>query len=406
MTLHSLFRPRKASSVLTVLSALTLAISLCASSALAAWQPVEKIAFVGDSITRHGPAPERLGWTGDWGMAATARDRDYVHRLVALIGGRQKAAGAPQFEVFAEGGGRLAGLLASAGKLSALHADVIVVQMGENDNTVTEADFFIPYKKVVEILRAANPRARILCLGVWNPGSGSPAKDDFIKKVCAEEHVAFVNLSAVVFDPANQAGHVVAGLNKGVGWHPSDAGMDGYARAILAALDAGAAAIPSANSMPRAAAGSGASRVILNETFSSDTALAGVIPSGVGRIESGALRLSRTDPHAAASLLRVSLPLALVPGHTLKVSGRVKAAGLTTPPNWYNGVKLMLDIVNAEGVHDYPQAHVEPASDFGWREVSFTRLIPENVVSINLVAGLELVTGTTWFDDLKVEVMP
>lgn len=43
-----------------------------------------RVLFVGNSITRHGPRPE-IGWTNDWGMAASARDKDYVHRLQKRI---------------------------------------------------------------------------------------------------------------------------------------------------------------------------------------------------------------------------------------------------------------------------------------------------------------------------------
>ena len=50
---------------------------------------VAKILFLGNSITLHGPAPE-IGWTGNWGMAASARDKDYVHQLLDRI---SKAAG-------------------------------------------------------------------------------------------------------------------------------------------------------------------------------------------------------------------------------------------------------------------------------------------------------------------------
>lgn len=43
-----------------------------------------KIIFVGNSITKHGPS-EALGWEGNWGMAASSEDKDYVHQLVSML---------------------------------------------------------------------------------------------------------------------------------------------------------------------------------------------------------------------------------------------------------------------------------------------------------------------------------
>ena len=43
-----------------------------------------RVLFLGNSITLHGPAPA-IGWTGNWGMAASAERLDYVHLLTADI---------------------------------------------------------------------------------------------------------------------------------------------------------------------------------------------------------------------------------------------------------------------------------------------------------------------------------
>lgn len=43
-----------------------------------------RVLFVGNSITRHGPR-EDIGWDGDWGMAASCLENDYLHILVEKI---------------------------------------------------------------------------------------------------------------------------------------------------------------------------------------------------------------------------------------------------------------------------------------------------------------------------------
>ncbi len=43
-----------------------------------------RIVFWGASVTKHGPSTA-LDWHGNWGMAATSEDKDYVHRIVARL---------------------------------------------------------------------------------------------------------------------------------------------------------------------------------------------------------------------------------------------------------------------------------------------------------------------------------
>ena len=41
-----------------------------------------KILIYGNSIALHGPAP-KIGWDRNWGMAASAREKDFAHLVVA-----------------------------------------------------------------------------------------------------------------------------------------------------------------------------------------------------------------------------------------------------------------------------------------------------------------------------------
>jgi hypothetical protein len=58
--------------------------------------PVAKMLFLRNSITLHGPA-SAIGWTGNWGMAASDQEKDYVHLLTAEIA--RNAGARPEIQV-------------------------------------------------------------------------------------------------------------------------------------------------------------------------------------------------------------------------------------------------------------------------------------------------------------------
>src|SRR6185369_11962400 len=95
--------------------------------------PAAKVLFLGNSITLHAPAPG-IGWTGNWGMAASVEEKDYVHLLTVDIA---KAAGAQpramvrnlaNFERNYETFDLATGLKSEL----EFGADIVVVALGEN----------------------------------------------------------------------------------------------------------------------------------------------------------------------------------------------------------------------------------------------------------------------------------
>ena len=44
----------------------------------------KRILFIGNSITRHAPKPD-IGWTLDCGMAASCKQKDYVHVVISSV---------------------------------------------------------------------------------------------------------------------------------------------------------------------------------------------------------------------------------------------------------------------------------------------------------------------------------
>ena len=46
--------------------------------------PYNKMLVIGNSLTLHPPKPE-ISWYGNWGMAATSQENDFVHKLHAKL---------------------------------------------------------------------------------------------------------------------------------------------------------------------------------------------------------------------------------------------------------------------------------------------------------------------------------
>ncbi|MFA5193840.1 MAG: SGNH/GDSL hydrolase family protein, partial [Verrucomicrobiia bacterium] len=92
-----------------------------------------RILFLGNSITRHGPKQD-IGWSGNWGMAASAEEKDFAHLVARALGKTAGAAPEVMIKNIAEFERQYAKYDAAAKLKDAFGfgADIIVIAIGEN----------------------------------------------------------------------------------------------------------------------------------------------------------------------------------------------------------------------------------------------------------------------------------
>lgn len=193
-----------------------------------------KVLFVGNSITRHAPAPG-IGWYGDWGMAASAPEKDYVHR--ALVGLESffgdvsccVAQAAVWERRYEEGAAPLEEFYLPARDFE---ADVVVIRIGENIDRGKLEKFPVKpfYEKMVRFF-AKKPDALVVCTdNFWK----IPALDERFAEACRENGWHFCHIG----DLENDENTMAKGLfeHHGVAAHPSDLGMQRIADRICGAV--------------------------------------------------------------------------------------------------------------------------------------------------------------------------
>ena len=147
-------------------------------------------------------------------------------------------------------------------------------------------------------------------------------------------------------------------------------------------------------------------QVILEADFeSADSAAA---PASGQRYEAGwqsprALCVeSRAGADGSSPSVRLRLPAQTLRGCTLRGSAMVKADGVSAKPNPWNGIKFMLAIETPDRKL-WPQAALETGT-FAWKRAVFTTKVPADASAVTLMLGLEQVTGSVCFDDVKITV--
>lgn len=203
---------------------------------------VSKVLFLGNSITLHGPAP-KIGWNGNWGMAASTQEKDYVHLLLEQIA--KSAGGKPAVMVknIADFERKLMDFDLKEGMKQelAFEADLVIVAIGENASALkTEEDkakYREAFSKLLGELNNHGQPTLVVRSSFW----AEPAKDQIMKQACEEAGGVFVDNSKLGSDESNFARSERKIEHAGVAGHPGDKGMQAIADLLWNAIEKRAA---------------------------------------------------------------------------------------------------------------------------------------------------------------------
>ena len=200
-----------------------------------------KIAHLGNSICKH---EITSFWWGFWGMAATVRENDYVHRFLAKY---QTINASATTEALNIATWETNHTTYDKTQIDSTidRSDLIVVRIGEN--VTYSASFKDEFRNLINYIIGKEPQATILIGGTfWYHAE----KDADMKAIADELGITFVSmqgldtpsnratLSTQVYGDDNQWHTISDGgsIAQGVADHPSDAGMEAIAQRLFDGL--------------------------------------------------------------------------------------------------------------------------------------------------------------------------
>lgn len=196
---------------------------------------------LGNSITRHGLCDY---WWSESGMAATSEDKDYVHRVAAML---EKEKGnvctfAYNYSVWELQSKDRAETFELIDRYLDERLDLVTVQLSENvsDLSTYESD----YEELIRHIQQNAPSARIIVIDDFWYGE----EKSVLKETAADNTgVSFVSLAQIrgnaeyqcglgtaVYDAEGEA-HIVE--HEGVAEHPGDKGMEYIAEEVVRAAE-------------------------------------------------------------------------------------------------------------------------------------------------------------------------
>ncbi len=216
---------------------LALLIFICFVSPTFAQASFKKVLFLGNSITKHGPKAD-IDWSGNWGMAASAEAKDYVHVFTKSL--TEKQGSTPEILVknIADFERSHQGYDFAVKLKEAIdfQADLIVLAIGENvpgsktaeEKTKLQADV----TALLKTLRGDRKPTILVRSCFW----ANAAKDEALRGACDAVSGLFCDLSALSADKSLYGRAEREFKHAGVANHPGDKGMAAIADMLMKTL--------------------------------------------------------------------------------------------------------------------------------------------------------------------------
>ncbi len=194
----------------------------------------DRILFMGNSITWH-PKKTSVDWQNDWGMAATARDSDYVHKTISLLSAQGVNLEPGIGKGFcSECQGLIEQHITHLQEIKNFNPKYAVIQLAEHssDEDIQNGRLKNQYERLLAALDSAGV-SKVFCIGCWgNDSAWTNSRNREIKAALMNYPLAvFVDIQAAAANSQNY-GDILHFSDPGVLWHPGNSGMRAIAQSL------------------------------------------------------------------------------------------------------------------------------------------------------------------------------
>lgn len=175
-----------------------------------------KILVVGNSILKNDPMPE-IGWNGDWGMAATTKNTDFLHIYRNLLKRTKKYYSVDvKFMNISAWENNFDFDLNQYHNIDCSDYDIIIVRLGENVTDIP--NYYSALGKMINYFKAE--KTKVIITGIiWENNE----KENIQKQVALDNKYNYISFDDFRIDADNYSWGLFE--NSQVAAHPSNAGM-------------------------------------------------------------------------------------------------------------------------------------------------------------------------------------